>query len=61
MSDDEASKGRRLRNTRRSYLATKLAYNIGRLHGLSLRLFLYRKIGMKIGKNCVVRRGVYLA
>ena len=46
---------------RRSYLATKIAYNIGRLHGLSLRLYLYRRIGMKVGKNCVIRRGVYLA
>lgn len=50
----------RLRNTRQSYLATKIAYNIGRLHGLRLRIYLYRKIGMKIGKNCVIRRGVYL-
>jgi len=25
-----------------------------------LRLFLYRKIGMKIGRNCVIRRGIYL-
>lgn len=50
----------RLRNTRRSYLATKLAYNIGRLHGLRLRIYLYRKIGMKIGGGCVIRRGVYL-
>ncbi|MGD0636651.1 MAG: DapH/DapD/GlmU-related protein [Nitrososphaerales archaeon] len=50
----------RLRNTKRSYLATKLAYNIGRLHGLGLRLYLYRRIGMKIGKGCVIRRGVYL-
>lgn len=50
----------RLHNTSRSYLASKLAYNIGRLHGLSLRIFLYRKIGMKIGKGCVIRRGVYL-
>jgi acetyltransferase-like isoleucine patch superfamily enzyme len=50
----------RVRNTRRSYLATKLAYNIGRLHGLSLRLYLYRRIGMKVGKGCVIRRGVYL-
>ena len=50
----------RLRNTKRSYLATKLAYNIGRLHGLGLRLYLYRRIGMKVGKGCVIRRGVYL-
>src|ERR1700688_2957869 len=50
----------RVRNTRRSYLATKLAYNIGRLHGLRLRLYLYRRIGMKVGKECVIRRGVYL-
>jgi maltose O-acetyltransferase len=50
----------RTRNTSRSYFSTKVAYNIGRLHGLKLRLFLYRKIGMKIGNNCVVRRGVYL-
>lgn len=48
------------RNTKRSYLATKLAYNIGRLHGLSLRVYLYRRVGMKIGKNCVVRRGIYI-
>jgi len=51
----------RLHNTRRSYLATKIAYNIGRLHGLSLRLYLYRRIGMKVGQGCVIRRGVYLA
>lgn len=57
----QASPQLRLRNTRRSYLATKIAYNIGRLHGLSLRLYLYRRIGMKVGKNCVIRRGVYLA
>ena len=50
----------RIRNTRRSYVATKLAYNIGRLHGLRLRLYLYRRIGMKVGKNCVIRRGIYL-
>jgi maltose O-acetyltransferase len=50
----------RRRNTRRSYLATKVAYNIGRLHGLGLRLYLYRRIGMKVGKGCVIRRGVYL-
>jgi acetyltransferase-like isoleucine patch superfamily enzyme len=50
----------RVRNTSRSYFSSKVAYNIGRLHGLKLRIFLYRKIGMKIGKNCVVRRGVYL-
>jgi len=51
----------RARNTRKSYLATKLAYNIGRLHGLGLRIFLYKKVGMKIGNYCVIRRGVYLA
>ena len=45
---------------RRSYLATKIAFNIGRLHGLRLRLYLYRRIGMKVGKGCVIRRGVYL-
>jgi acetyltransferase-like isoleucine patch superfamily enzyme len=50
----------RVRNTSRSYFSSKVAYNIGRLHGLRLRIFLYRKIGMKIGNNCVVRRGVYL-
>jgi acetyltransferase-like isoleucine patch superfamily enzyme len=50
----------RLRNTRHSYMATKLAYNIGRVHGLRLRLYLYRRIGMKVGKNCVIRRGIYL-
>ena len=50
----------RSRNTSRSYFSSKVAYNIGRLHGLRLRLFLYRRIGMRIGKNCVVRRGVYL-
>src|ERR1700680_1494616 len=55
-----ASTPSRPRNTRRSYLATKVAYNIGRLHGLRLRLYLYRRVGMKVGKNCVVRRGVYL-
>jgi acetyltransferase-like isoleucine patch superfamily enzyme len=49
----------RLRNTRRSYTATKIAYNIGRLHGLRLRLYLYRRIGMKVGTGCVIRRGVY--
>ena len=49
------------RNSKKSYTATKLAYNIGRLHGLRLRIFLYRKIGMQIGSNCVIRRGVYLA
>jgi len=49
------------RNSRESYTATKLAYNIGRLHGLRLRLFLYRRIGMQVGKNCVIRRGIYLA
>jgi acetyltransferase-like isoleucine patch superfamily enzyme len=51
----------RPRNTRNSYLATKLAFNIGRLHGLRLRLYLYRMVGMKVGQNCVIRRGVYLA
>jgi acetyltransferase-like isoleucine patch superfamily enzyme len=51
---------RRVRNTSRSYLSSKVAYNVGRLHWLRLRIFLYRKIGMKIGENCVVRRGVYL-
>lgn len=51
----------RIHNTRRSYLATKLAYNIGRLHGLGLRLYLYRRIGMRVGRNCVIRRGIYLA
>jgi hypothetical protein len=50
----------RVRNTSRSYFSSKVAYNIGRLHGLKLRIFLYRKIGMKIGKNCVVRRADYL-
>jgi acetyltransferase-like isoleucine patch superfamily enzyme len=45
-------------NTRKSYIATKLAYNIGRLHGLRLRLYLYRKIGMKVGSDCVIRRGI---
>jgi len=50
----------RLRNTKRSYFATKMAYNIGRLHGLRLRLYLYREMGMKVGKNCVIRRGIYL-
>jgi maltose O-acetyltransferase len=50
----------RLRNSRRSYLASKLAYNIGRLHGLGLRIYLYRRIGMKVGRGCVIRRGVYL-
>ena len=49
-----------LRNTKHSYLATKIAYNIGRLHGLRLRLYLYRRIGMKVGRGCVIRRGVYL-
>lgn len=53
--------GGRLRNTRRSYFVTKLAYNIGRLHGLGLRVYLYRRVGMKVGKGCVIRRGVYLA
>ncbi len=51
----------RLRNRRRSYVATKVAFNIGRLHGLRLRLYLYRKIGMKVGSDCVIRRGIYLA
>ena len=51
----------RLRNTRRSYFATKVAFNIGRLHGLWLRVYLYRRIGMKVGRNCVIRRGIYLA
>jgi acetyltransferase-like isoleucine patch superfamily enzyme len=51
----------RLRNTRHSYMATKIAYNIGRLHGLRLRLYLYRRIGMKVGRNCTIRRGIYLA
>jgi acetyltransferase-like isoleucine patch superfamily enzyme len=60
VADPAALPPRRARNTSRSYLSTKIAYNIGRLHGLSLRIFLYRKIGMKIGDNCVVRRGVYL-
>jgi len=50
-----------LRNTKESYMATKLAYNIGRLHGLGLRLYLYRRIGLRVGKNCVIRRGIYLA
>jgi len=61
--DSSGAKGEgvRLHNTRRSYLATKIAYNIGRLHGLSLRLYLYRRIGMKVGQGCVIRRGVYLA
>ena len=58
--DIQASDVARVRNTRRSYLATKLAYNIGRLHGLGFRLFLYRRIGMKVGNGCVIRRGVYL-
>jgi len=58
--DSSAPAGLRLRNTRHSYLATKIAYNIGRLHGLRLRLYLYRRIGMKIGTGCVIRRGVYL-
>ena len=53
--------GARLHNTLRSYLATKLAFNIGRLHGLSLRLYLYRRVGMRVGNGCVIRRGVYLA
>src|SRR5208283_2196279 len=50
----------RVRNTKHSYLATKLAYNIGRLHGRGLRLYPYRRIGMKVGKDCMIRRGVYL-
>lgn len=50
----------RAHNTAHSYFSSKVAYNIGRLHGLRLRIFLYRKIGMKIGQNCVIRRGVYL-
>ena len=50
----------RARNTKHSYLATKLAYNIGRLHGRRLRLYLYRRIGMRVGKDCMIRRGVYL-
>ena len=58
---ETAEQEARLHNTRRSYFATKLAYNIGRLHGLSLRLFLYRRVGMKVGEGCVIRRGVYLA
>src|SRR2546426_172477 len=57
----ETTGASRPRNTRKSYMATKLAYNIGRLHGLGLRIYLYRRIGMKVGKNCVIRRGVYLA
>jgi acetyltransferase-like isoleucine patch superfamily enzyme len=59
-SPNEPSSQIRLRNTRRSYFDTKVAYNIGRLHGLRLRLYLYRRIGMKVGKGCVIRRGVYL-
>jgi maltose O-acetyltransferase len=60
-ADDVAqTAARRVRNTSGSYFSSKIAYNIGRLHGLKLRIFLYRKIGMKIGMNCVVRRGVYL-
>ncbi len=59
-SPNEPSTRLRPRNTRRSYFATKVAYNIGRLHGLSLRIYLYRRVGMKVGKNCVVRRGIYL-
>jgi len=58
VNTDEASP--RIQNTKHSYLATKLAYNIGRLHGRRLRLYLYRRIGMKIGKDCMIRRGVYL-
>ncbi|MDA4116650.1 MAG: acyltransferase [Thaumarchaeota archaeon] len=58
--DVAQTKVSRTRNTSRSYFSTKVAYNIGRLHGLKLRIFLYRRIGMKIGSNCVVRRGVYL-
>jgi acetyltransferase-like isoleucine patch superfamily enzyme len=60
VGDVAQTKVPRTRNTSRSYFSTKVAYNIGRLHGLKLRIFLYRKIGMKIGNNCVVRRGVYL-
>jgi len=61
LADDVAqTAARRVRNTSGSYFSSKVAYNIGRLHGLKLRIFLYRKIGMKIGKNCVVRRGVYV-
>jgi acetyltransferase-like isoleucine patch superfamily enzyme len=59
-SADKPSSPPRLRNTKGSYMATKIAYNIGRLHGLRLRLYLYRRIGMKVGSNCVIRRGVYL-
>jgi acetyltransferase-like isoleucine patch superfamily enzyme len=59
-SGEPPSPPSRLRNTTGSYFATKVAYNIGRLHGLGLRLYLYRRIGMKVGKNCVIRRGVYL-
>ncbi|MGH9919614.1 MAG: hypothetical protein ACRD6W_12215, partial [Nitrososphaerales archaeon] len=46
--DVAQTKSSRTRNTSRSYFSTKVAYNIGRLHGLRLRIFLYRKIGMKI-------------
>jgi maltose O-acetyltransferase len=60
-SPQENGGGGRLHNTRRSYLATKIAYNVGRLHGLGLRLYLYRRVGMKVGNGCVIRRGVYLA
>jgi acetyltransferase-like isoleucine patch superfamily enzyme len=59
-SDFAQAPNQRVRNTSRSYFSSKVAYNIGRLHGLKLRIFLYRKIGMKVGRNCVVRRGVYL-
>jgi acetyltransferase-like isoleucine patch superfamily enzyme len=60
VGDVAQTTSQRVRNTSRSYFSSKVAYNIGRLHGLRLRIFLYRKIGMKIGHNCVVRRGVYL-
>jgi acetyltransferase-like isoleucine patch superfamily enzyme len=58
--DTGRAEAHRTHNTRRSYFATKIAYNIGRLHGLGLRLYLYRRIGMKVGRGCVIRRGVYL-
>jgi acetyltransferase-like isoleucine patch superfamily enzyme len=60
VGDVAQATAQRVRNTSRSYFSSKVAYNIGRLHGLRLRIFLYRKIGMRIGNNCVVRRGVYL-